>query len=155
MALWDDFKTTLRSTRDAATFAFGNIPASPATQSPAVSGTLSGPVASRTTPPSANTDGIDVEGIPVINISVEYEDVAGVVADVQVYTWLMDEDEDWCQLEDDGSPQALISSALAKSRFKAGPAFANEGWKRIYHEIVVSDAGAGNYVNVRCFPHNE
>lgn len=155
MALWDNFTTALRATYAAADYAFANIPSTRACQSPADSGSATGPVAARAGAPTLSTDGVDVEGLPVLNIAVEYEESAGSVADVQVYTWLMDEDDNWHQLEDDGSPQVLISSALASTRFKAGPTFDNEGWKRIYHEFVASDAGASKYVKVKVFPHNE
>ena len=154
MALWDDFKTALRATRDEALFAFANIPTAPACQSPAETGSHTGAISARGKIPASATDGVDVEGFPLLNISVEYEDAVGTVADVQAYTWLMDEEENWHQVEDDGSPTALISSALAQTKYKAGPSFENEGWKRIHHEITESDSAAG-YVKVFVFPHNE
>jgi hypothetical protein len=154
MALWDDFKTALRATRDSAVYAFSNIPTTHACQSPAESGSKTGPTAVRGTSPSTATDGVDVEGLPTINVRVEYEGANGSVTDVQVYTWLMDEDENWHQVEDDGSPTALISAAMQKTKFKAGPSFDNQGYKRIYHEIVNSDAGGGEYVKVAVFPFN-
>jgi hypothetical protein len=155
MALWDDFKTALRATRDEALYAFANIPTTPACQSPATSGEETGPITGRAgTQPASASDGVDVEGLPVLNVSIEYEGALSSVTDLQVYTWLMDEDENWHQVEEDGSPTVLISSALALTKFKAGPSFENEGWKRIFHEITESDSDAAEYVKIKVFPFN-
>lgn len=153
MTTWEKFLTALIWLRDSVTAGFATVDSVRTAQAPAEAGAATGPIAAREGAPASAGDGVDVEGLPKINVLVTYSDPAQ--ADLTVYTWFLGADDEWYQYEADSEPTALIAEARAAALNIAGPILEPYGWKRVYFEVVSSDAGASETVSVKVFPHNE